>query len=143
MSEKAFASVVQATALSVVDYCDLVCGNATRCVLSKLQKSQNFAARILTGVRKYDRVFPALVRLNWVPLKERSLEHRLNFMHKCVNGAAPAYLSDCFGRNDKIHSYDSKNRLSLTMPRRTSIVKQRTTNVPIQRHKRLQQPTKH
>ena len=49
-SEKTFASVVQATALQVIDYCDLVYGSAAQCVLSKLQKSQNFAARIVTGV---------------------------------------------------------------------------------------------
>ena len=120
MSEKTFASVVQATALSVINYCDLVYGNAAQCVLSKLQKSQNFAARIVTGVRKYDHVSPALVRLNWVPLKERRLEHRLNFMHKCVNGAAPVYLSDCFRRNDEIHSYNTRNRLLLTLPRALS-----------------------
>ena len=120
MSEKTFAGVVQAISLSVIDYCDLVYGNAAQCVLSKLQKSQNFAARIVTGVRKYDHVSPALVRLNWVPLKERRLEHRLNFMHKCVNGAAPVYLSDCFRRNDEIHSYNTRSSLSLTMPRAMS-----------------------
>ena len=70
MSENTFASVVQATPLSVIDYCDLVYGNAAQCVLSKLQKSQNFAALIVTGVRKYDHVSPALVRLKWVLLKE-------------------------------------------------------------------------
>ena len=104
MSEETFASVVQATALSVIDYCDLVYGNAAKCILSKLQKSQNFAARIVIGARKYDHVSPVLVRLNLVPLKERRLVHQLNFMHKCINWAAPAYLSDCFGRNDEIHS---------------------------------------
>ena len=72
MSEKIFA-VVQATALSVFDFCDLFYGNAAQCVLSKMQKSQNFAARIVIGARKYDHVSPVLVRLNWVPLKERRL----------------------------------------------------------------------
>ena len=120
MREQTFASVVQATALSVINYCDLVYGNATQCVLSKLQKSQNFAPRIVTGVRKYDHISPALVRLNWVPLKERRLEHRLNFIHKCVNRAAPAYLSDCFGRNYEIHSYNARDRLLLTLPRALS-----------------------
>ena len=84
------ASVVQVTALSIIEYSDLVYGNAAERVLLKLQKSQNFAARIVIGVRKFDHVSPALVRLNWLSLKEGILQHRLSFMHKCVNGAAPA-----------------------------------------------------
>ena len=47
MSEKVFAGAVQAIALSVIDYCDLVYGKVTQRVLSKLQKSQNCAAQAI------------------------------------------------------------------------------------------------
>ena len=52
MSEKTSAGVFQATALSEINYCELVYGNVAQCALLKLQKSQNFAARIITGLAK-------------------------------------------------------------------------------------------
>ena len=39
MSERTFASVVKVTALSVIEYSDLVNGNTAQYILSNLQKS--------------------------------------------------------------------------------------------------------
>ena len=59
--------------------------------INKLQLVQNFAARILTGVKKYDHVSPALKELGWLSI-ERLLQLRdVTMVFKCVNNLAPIY----------------------------------------------------
>ena len=62
--------------------------------LSKLQRLQNAAARLVSNVAKYDHIIPTLVNLHWLPVK-----YRVNFKiamlaHKCIYGNAPDYLND-------------------------------------------------
>ena len=62
--------------------------------LSKLQRLQNAAARLVSNVEKYDHITPTLVHLHWLPVT-----YRVNFKiailaHKCIYGNAPEYLKD-------------------------------------------------
>ena len=62
--------------------------------LSKLQRLQNAAARLVSNVAKYDHITPTLVNLHWLPVT-----YRVNFKiamlaHKCIYGNAPEYLKD-------------------------------------------------
>ena len=62
--------------------------------LSKLQRLQNAAARLVSNVAKYDHITPTLVHLHWLPVT-----YRVNFKiamlaHKCIYGNAPEYLKD-------------------------------------------------
>ena len=62
--------------------------------LSKLQRLQNAAARLVSNVAKYDHITPTLVNLHWFPVT-----YRVNFKiamlgHKCIYGNAPEYLKN-------------------------------------------------
>ena len=50
--------------------CSTVWGNTTKGNIKKLQSIQNLAVRIITGIKKYDHVTPALKQLNWLPVSE-------------------------------------------------------------------------
>ena len=64
--------VVQSLALSLINYCFVVWGSASNVHLDKIQKVQNFAARIADGTaRKFDHITPVLNKLGWMRVKDR------------------------------------------------------------------------
>jgi len=64
--------------------------------VKKLQAVQNSAARVVTGIRKYDHITPVLRDFHWLLVR-----HRIDFkvamtVFKCIHGLAPQYLAgDC------------------------------------------------
>ena len=71
----------------------LLCGIAEDS-LQKLQRVQNAAARLIMGLRKFDRITPALVELHWLPIRQRILFKILLLTWKALHGQAPAYIWD-------------------------------------------------
>ena len=59
--------VVQSLSLSIVNYCSRIWGMTTKEKLDRIQKVQNFAAKIACGgAKKYDHVTPILKELEWM-----------------------------------------------------------------------------
>ena len=54
---------------------------------------QNFAARILTDIRKYDHICPILHELDWLTVKVLLRLRNTTMIYKCLNGLTPSYLS--------------------------------------------------
>ena len=64
-------------------YCSSMWISTTKKNIPRLQKVQNFAARIVTGARKYDHITPILKELHWSPVAKQ-LEVRDTLMaFKC------------------------------------------------------------
>ena len=60
----------------------------------KLQKLQNFAAKVILRKSMYDHVTPCLIELHWLPINFR-VDYKIALLaFKCLNGLAPKYLSD-------------------------------------------------
>ena len=55
---------------------------------------QNAAARLVTGVRKYERMTPVLRSLHWLPVRHRITFKTAVIMFKCLHGQAPLYLTE-------------------------------------------------
>ena len=53
---------------------------------------QNFGARILTGLRKYDHNSPASKIFGWPSAKDLLIHDDLIMMYKCLNGLDASYL---------------------------------------------------
>ena len=62
--------LVQAHVFPHLQYCSSVWGGATNARLDRLQKVVHFAARLVSGLRKYDHVTPALAELGWPSVRE-------------------------------------------------------------------------
>ena len=54
--------------LSKLLYCSSVWANTTKKNIELLQTVQNFAARIVSGTKKFDHVTPILKQLQWLPI---------------------------------------------------------------------------
>ena len=80
--------------LSRFDYCNSLFKNLKNSQLDKLQKLQNFAAKVILGKSLYDHVTPCLIELHWLPIKFR-IDYKISLLvFKCLNGLAPPYLSE-------------------------------------------------
>ena len=62
-------AIINSFVFSKLYYCSSVWSNTSASNIRKLQGVQNFAARIVSGTRKFDHVSPALKNLRWIPVK--------------------------------------------------------------------------
>ena len=60
--------------------------------VTKLQLVQNYACRIVAGLRKYDHVSEALKSLKWLNVRDKLLFNDLVMVYKCLKNLTPGYL---------------------------------------------------
>ena len=77
---------------------------------------QNFAARILSGTRKFDHVTPILKQLQWLPVIKQLEVRDATMVFKCLNGLAPPYLFQKFKIRSDVHNCSTRNRDRLLIP---------------------------
>ena len=73
----------------------------------KLQRVQNFAARIITDTRKFDHMTPALRDLSWLPVISTVVYTVGILPFKCVEGSAT---------ESYVHDHDTRNKNSFNIP---------------------------
>ena len=66
----------------------------SRASLSKLQKIQHAAARLITGAKKAEHIRPILKSLHWLPVHLRVKFKLLLITFKALHGDAPIYIKD-------------------------------------------------
>ena len=109
--------LINAFVFSKLFYCSTVWSNTSKTNVSKLQRVQNFAARIILGLRKFDHISQGIKSLKWLPVKDRLYLNDAIIMYKCINKLAPDYLADKFVQRSHIHNRNTKSRNQLDIPR--------------------------
>jgi hypothetical protein len=66
-------------------YCSSVRSGTSAGHISKLQRTQNFAARIINGAKKLDHITPILKTLGWLPVKKLYDKSRIKLFDVKVN----------------------------------------------------------
>ena len=85
--------IVQSLALSIINYCIKVWGMTTLQQIDKIQKLENFAAKIAVGgARKYDHVTPIFDELTWLKIKDKITFDICVFTYKICNHLLPEWL---------------------------------------------------
>ncbi len=87
--------VVRALVLSRLDYGNVLLFGSTSSDLQRLQRIQNWAAKLVHRARKHDHATPYLKELHWLPVRERITFKTMVYVYKCLHGLAPGYLSSC------------------------------------------------
>ena len=94
VSESSLKTLAASFILSRFDYCNSLFKNLKNSQIDKLQKLQNFAAKVILGKSLYDHVTPCLIELHWLPIRFR-IDYKISLIvFKCLNGLAPPYLSE-------------------------------------------------
>lgn len=92
LSKSATEKLVHALISSRLDFGNALLINLPQNLLSKLQKLQNAAARIVSLTTKRTHISPVLQSLHWLPVKDRIVFKILLLTFHCVHGSAPQYL---------------------------------------------------
>ena len=78
--------------LPILEYSAIVWDNCTIQNSNILEKLQNEAARLVTGLTRSVSLENLYKECGWVPLSTRRQEQKLSFMFKAVNGLTPDYI---------------------------------------------------
>ena len=109
-------SVIKSLVFSKLYFCSTVWANTSKTNVRKLQKIQNFAARILAGTRKCDHITPVLNDLGWLSVPATLALYDAILTFKCLKGLAPKYLSSRFNTRASVHGRNTRNRNKLDIP---------------------------
>ena len=86
-------NVVRSLILSRLDYGNILLMGANSTDIARLQRLQNWAAKLIFLKPKKDHVSPLLQQLHWLPVKERIRYKIALYVYKCLAGLAPEYLA--------------------------------------------------
>ena len=90
----ALTTLVHALVISRLDHCNALYVGLPLRLLRKLQVVQNAAARLLSGVKRYQHISPTLAALHWLPIRFRIDFKVLMLTYKALNGLGPRYLAE-------------------------------------------------
>ena len=100
-----------------------------RSIFSYLQQLvQNFAVRIVLGLKKFDHISQGIRSLNWLPVNDKLYLNDAIMMFKCINKLVPDYLIGKFTLRSQTHSRNTRQRGQLYLSRCRTIIGQRSFN---------------
>ena len=119
-------NIIYALVFSKLYYCSSVWSSTSACNVHKLQYVQNFAARIIYNVRKYDHISSTLRNLRWLPVKTNLYYRDAILTFKCMAGQAPEYLTSEFVTRGSVSRRLTRNFHQLNIPFFKTTTGQRT-----------------
>ena len=96
LNEQTTKTLVNATVLSRLDYCNRVYTGLPQKSLHKLQLALHSAARLITGTPIHDHISPVLQQLKWLPISKRCQFKLFVLTFKVLHLQAPPYICDLF-----------------------------------------------
>ena len=107
-----------------LSYCDIVWDGTSKKYAEDLQKTGNFAARSLLGLKKRESASSALSKLNMMTLDKKREVHLGVMTHKLMRGKGPRGLVlECQQATRRSHQYQTRHATSCDM----SSIAHRTT----------------
>ena len=125
LDKKTLLLLINSFVFSKLFYCSSVWGNTSKRNLHKLQLVQNFAARVVLGLRKFDHISQGRRSLRWLDVTEKVLFNDLVLAFKCVNGLAPDYLGKYFVKRSAVHNKNTRGCNNFVVPQCTLSMGQR------------------
>lgn len=119
-------NVIHASVFIRLFYCSPVWSSTSKKNVSKLLSVQNFAARVVTGSRKFEHITPVQRDLNWLPVSSILNYTVCILTFKCVNGLMPRYLCSRFVTRATVHDRNTTNKIKLDIPGYKSAAGQRS-----------------
>ena len=83
---------------SHLDYSNSILVGLPDCTIGKIQRIQNYAAKLVLGKTRYDGSKEALKDLHWLPIRFRIKFEILALTYNCLRGDAPEYLMNLLSR---------------------------------------------
>ena len=109
--------IVQALALSQLNYCSKIWGSANKSQKQRAQKLQNFAAKIAVGkAKKYDHATPYINRLGWLKMEQKCAFDICTFVYRILEENISSWLLEPIRVGD-INLRNTRQVNNLVIPR--------------------------
>ena len=109
-------TLVQALVVSRLRYCIAVYGCCNSTELKRVQKLLNFAARVISGRRKFDHISDVLGQLNWLSADNLYMYHGLTLLKRVLATSEPEVLSRGLTTRGEVHQRVTRNADLLVTP---------------------------
>ena len=109
-------TIINALFFSKLHYCSSVWSSTSACNIRKLLYVQNFAARTICNVKKYDHISPVLRNLRWLPVKTQLYCRDATLTFKCMTDQAPEYLTSMYITRGSVSGRITRNFQRLNIP---------------------------
>ena len=94
LTQKAVVRLVYSLVISRIDTANCLLYDLTQCLISKLQRVQNAAARLVVRCHRCEHITPVLMKLHWLPVKQRVQYSILFLVFRAQHWLAPPYITD-------------------------------------------------
>ena len=94
LTQKAAVRLIHSLVISSIDYANCLLHGIPDCLINKLQRVQNAAARLVVRCHRWDHITPVLKKLHWLPAKQRINYAILLLAFRAQHGLAPAYITN-------------------------------------------------
>ena len=116
LNTKSIEQLVHAFITTNLDYCNsLLCG-LPQTLLTKLQRIQNSAARLITKKSKRASISPILYQLHWLPVEQRITFKVLLIMFRALTTGSPSYIREILCSHQPSRCLRSSNKNLLVVP---------------------------
>lgn len=109
-------TLVQSLVISLLRYCISVYGVCNATQTARLQKVLNFAARVVSGRRKFDHVSDVLRDLEWLTAHNMYVYHALTLLKRVLVTSQPESLSASLVRRRHLHGRTTRQDDMLNVP---------------------------
>jgi len=116
ISNDACKTLVSALVTSRLDYGNALLYGVNASLITKLQRIQNTAARLITRTKRCEHITPVLMDLHWLPVCYRTQYKLLLYVFKALNGLAPVYLKDLITVYQPARTLRSENAMLVVQP---------------------------
>ena len=114
-------TLVQATITSRLDYANALLYGLPKSLISRLQRVQHSAARLISRTKKHDHITPVMIELDWLPVESRVKYKVLLYVYKVVHGSAPSYLQDMLSVCRPTRALRSASQSLLSVPKARTV----------------------
>ena len=116
LPQSSLLTLIQGLVLSRIRYCLTVYGSCTATQIKRIQKLLNFAARVLSGRRKFDHISDVLHRLDWLTAEHMYMYHGLNLLKRVISTSEPETIAVDLVRRGDLHGRDTRSADQLVTP---------------------------
>ena len=114
-------SAIHAYVTSKIDQNNSLLQGVSDCLIFKLQKVQNAAAKLIFRQKKHDHVTPLLKELHWLPVTQRITFKILLLTYKALHNEAPPYLKELLTHYEPKRTLRSSSDTSLLVIPKTRL----------------------
>ena len=113
--------------LPVFEYASVVWDGCSKRDSQTLQKIQNEAARLVTGLTRSVLLANLCKECDWLSLSQRRQQHKLSFMYNVNAGLVPSYISDLIPPLvSEISDYPLRNNRHISLPHNRTNISQKS-----------------